>query len=58
MAPVCLRWTSPIGKSGCRSGNMSDLKRLDTTRMKEEGWGKEEKKITFRQVTGTKGNRN
>jgi hypothetical protein len=23
--------------------------------MKEEGWGKEEKKITFRQVTGTKG---
>jgi hypothetical protein len=22
--------------------------------MKEEGWGKEEKKITFRQVTGTK----
>jgi hypothetical protein len=25
--------------------------------MKEEGWGKEEKKITFRQVTGTKGNR-
>jgi hypothetical protein len=35
-----------------------DLKRLNTTRMKEEGWGKEEKKITFRQVTGTKGNRN
>jgi hypothetical protein len=23
MAPVCLRWTSPIGKSGCRSGNVS-----------------------------------
>jgi hypothetical protein len=23
--------------------------------MKEEGWGEEEKKITFRQVTGTKG---
>jgi hypothetical protein len=26
--------------------------------MKEEDWGKEEKKITFRQVTGTTGNRN
>jgi hypothetical protein len=23
MAPVCLRWTSPIEKSGCRSGNVS-----------------------------------
>jgi hypothetical protein len=31
--------------------------RLDTLEQKEEGWGKEEKKITFRQVTGTKGNR-
>ncbi|KAH0807564.1 hypothetical protein GEV33_015224 [Tenebrio molitor] len=32
--------------------------KVEHTRMKEEGWGKEEKKITFRQVTGTKGNRN
>jgi hypothetical protein len=33
-----------------------DLKRLGHTRTREEGWGKEEKKITFRQVTGMKGN--
>ncbi|KAH0822342.1 hypothetical protein GEV33_000449 [Tenebrio molitor] len=43
---------------GCCCGNVSDLERFGHHEQKEEGWGKEEKKITFRQVTGTKGNRN
>jgi hypothetical protein len=33
-------------------------RRISKGEGKEKGWGKEEKKITFRQVTGTKGNRN
>jgi hypothetical protein len=47
---------------GCCCGKVSvrsaESHRFDTHEQKEEGWGKEEKKITFRQVTGMKGKRN
>jgi hypothetical protein len=43
------RWSRPFSAGSRKIGHHEQ---------REEGWGKEEKKITFRQVTGTKGNRN
>jgi hypothetical protein len=60
LAPVCLPFDFTDREiHGCCCGKAhfpQYLKGLGPTRTKEEGWRKEEKKITFLQVMGMKGN--